>query len=119
MTETRSQIEKVTVLINPMAGHGHAPAAGRKGVARLRARGGVAVTEIIGTDADDAKKLARRAIEEGTDALVVVGGDGAISIGLQAAALTDTPIGLIPAAPVTITPVSSAFPQAIPRQPPM
>eukprot|EP01133_Synstelium_polycarpum_P020978 gene20978-25189_t len=79
-----------------MAGHGHAPAAGRKGVARLRARG-VAVTEIIGTDADDAKKLARRAIEDGTDALVVVGGDGAISIGLQAAALTDTPIGLIPA----------------------
>ena len=96
MSQTRSQIEKVTVLINPMAGHGHAPTAGRKGVARLRERG-VAVTEIIGTDADDAKKLACRAIAEGTDALVVVGGDGAISIGLQAAALTDTPIGLIPA----------------------
>ncbi|MDI9918766.1 diacylglycerol kinase [Rhodococcus sp. IEGM 1379] len=96
MTETRCPIEKVTVLINPMAGHGHAPEAGRKGVAQLRSRG-IAVTEIIGTDADDAKKLAMRAIAEGTDALVVVGGDGAISIGLQAAALTDTPIGLIPA----------------------
>ena len=82
---TQQVIEKVTVLVNPLAGHGHAPVAGRKGVARLRERG-VAVTEIIGTDADHARTLARRAIDDGTDALVVVGGDGAISIGLQAAA---------------------------------
>ncbi|MGC0365993.1 diacylglycerol kinase (ATP) [Rhodococcus sp. 27YEA15] len=96
MTETRRRIEKVTVLINPLAGHGHAPGAGRRAVARLRERG-VAVSEIIGTDADEAKELAARAIAGGTDALVVVGGDGAISIGLQAAALTDIPIGLVPA----------------------
>ncbi|NLE78767.1 MAG: diacylglycerol kinase [Rhodococcus sp.] len=89
-------IEKVTVLINPLSGHGHGPIAGRKAVARLRERG-IGVTEIIGTDADDAKAAAARAIEEGTDALVVVGGDGAISIALQAAAQSDTPIGLIPA----------------------
>ncbi|MBC2642446.1 MULTISPECIES: diacylglycerol kinase [unclassified Rhodococcus (in: high G+C Gram-positive bacteria)] len=93
---TQKVIEKVTVLVNPLAGHGHAPVAGRKGVARLRERG-VAVTEIIGTDADHARMLARRAIDDGTDALVVVGGDGAISIGLQAAALSGTPVGLIPA----------------------
>ncbi|GCE43235.1 Diacylglycerol kinase-related protein [Rhodococcus wratislaviensis] len=93
---TQQVIEKVTVLVNPLAGHGHAPVAGRKGVARLRERG-VAVTEIIGTDADHARTLARRAIDDGTDALVVVGGDGAISIGLQAAAQSGTPVGLIPA----------------------
>ncbi|WP_009478126.1 MULTISPECIES: diacylglycerol kinase [unclassified Rhodococcus (in: high G+C Gram-positive bacteria)] len=93
---TQQVIEKVTVLVNPLAGHGHAPVAGRKGVARLRERG-VAVTEIIGTDADHARMLARRAIDDGTDALVVVGGDGAISIGLQAAAQSGTPVGLIPA----------------------
>ncbi|MEV0945232.1 diacylglycerol kinase [Rhodococcus sp. NPDC049939] len=93
---TQKAIEKVTVLINPLSGHGNGPAAGRKAVARLRERG-VAVTEIIGTDADHARKLAERAIEEGTDALVVVGGDGAISIGLQAAAQSGVPIGLIPA----------------------
>ncbi|MFD4366803.1 diacylglycerol kinase [Rhodococcus sp. NPDC058521] len=89
-------IEKVTVLINPLSGHGNGPGAGRKAVARLRERG-IGVTEIIGTDADDAKAAAARAIEEGADALVVVGGDGAISLALQAAALSDTPIGLIPA----------------------
>ncbi|RZK83749.1 MAG: diacylglycerol kinase, partial [Rhodococcus sp. (in: high G+C Gram-positive bacteria)] len=93
---TQQVVEKVTVLVNPLAGHGHAPVAGRKGVARLRERG-VAVTEIIGTDADHARMLARRAIDDGTDALVVVGGDGAISIGLQAAAQSGTPVGLIPA----------------------
>jgi diacylglycerol kinase (ATP) len=93
---TAKTVERVTVLINPLAGHGHAPVAGRKGVARLRERG-VTVTEIIGTDADHARTLARRAIDDGTDALVVVGGDGAISIGLQAAAQSGTPIGLIPA----------------------
>lgn len=93
---THETIEKVTVLINPLAGHGHAPTAGRKGVARLRERG-VAVTEIIGTDADHARSLAERAVAGGTDALVVVGGDGAISIGLQAVAQSGTPIGLIPA----------------------
>lgn len=96
MTESRTQIEKVTALINPVAGHGHAPAAGRAGIARLRERG-VAVTEIVGANGDDAKILARRAIENGTDALVVVGGDGAVSIGLQATALSGTPIGLVPA----------------------
>ncbi|WP_072687682.1 diacylglycerol kinase [Rhodococcus marinonascens] len=95
MSEQKA-IEKVTVLINPLAGHGNGPTAGRKAVARLRERG-VAVTEIIGTDADHARTLARRAIDEGTDALVVVGGDGAISIGLQAAAQSGVPIGLIPA----------------------
>lgn len=89
-------IEKVTVLINPLSGHGHGPVAGRKAVARLRERG-IGVTEIIGTDAEDARVAAERAIEGGTDALVVVGGDGAISIALQAAAQSGIPIGLVPA----------------------
>lgn len=40
--------------------------------------------------------LARRAVAEGVDALVVCGGDGTFHLGLQAVAGTDTPIGLIP-----------------------
>ncbi|AOW94526.1 diacylglycerol kinase [Rhodococcus sp. WMMA185] len=83
-------------MINPLSGHGNGPSVGRKAVARLRERG-VSVTEIIGTDADHARELAQRAVDGGADALVVVGGDGAISIGLQAAAQSGTPIGLIPA----------------------
>ncbi|RVW03951.1 diacylglycerol kinase [Rhodococcus xishaensis] len=93
---TQKAIEKVAVLINPLAGNGNGLTAGHKAVARLRERE-VAVTEIIGTDADHARKLALRAIEGGTDALAVVGGDGSISIGLQAAAQSGVPIGLIPA----------------------
>jgi len=36
------------------------------------------------------------------DALVVVGGDGIISLALQVLAQTDIPLAIIPAGPVTI-----------------
>ena len=60
-------IGRVTLLTNPMAGHGNAPHA------------------------------AERAVAHGTDAFVVAGGDGVIALALQSLAQTAIPLGIIPA----------------------
>ncbi len=51
----------------------------------------------MGRDAAAAADLAREAVRDGVDALVVVGGDGMVHIGLQAVAGTSVPFGIIPA----------------------
>ena len=93
---TAREIGRVTVLTNPMSGHGNAPHAAERAIARLQQRG-VDVCEIVGTDADHARRLLDDALARGTDALVVCGGDGVISLALQSLALGDIPLGIIPA----------------------
>jgi diacylglycerol kinase (ATP) len=87
---------RVTVLTNPKAGHGNAPHAAEKSVARFQELG-IDVVEIVGRDAAHARELVEEAVRGGTDALVVVGGDGVIRLALQALARTDVPLGIIPA----------------------
>jgi diacylglycerol kinase (ATP) len=57
----------------------------------------VDVVSIAGTDAEHARRLVEGALERGMDALVVVGGDGIISLALQVLAQTEIPLGIIPA----------------------
>ncbi|ORB37740.1 diacylglycerol kinase [Mycobacterium persicum] len=92
----RREIGKVTALTNPVSGHGAAVRAAQIAIARLHHRG-VEVVEIIGDDAQDARYLVSAALEKGTDAVVVTGGDGVISNALQVLASTDVPLGIIPA----------------------
>ena len=87
---------RVTVLTNPMSGHGNAPHAAERAVVRLQQRG-VDVTAIVGRDARHARELVREHLDRGTDALVVVGGDGVIGLALQELAGTDVPLGIVPA----------------------
>ena len=94
--QRRREISKVTALTNPVSGHGAAVRAAQIAIARMQHRG-VEVVEIIGDDAEDARYLAGAALERGTDALVVTGGDGVISNALQVLAGTDIPLGIIPA----------------------
>lgn len=89
-------IGRVTVLTNPMSGHGNAPHAAELAVARFQERG-IDVVAIVGRDAAHARVLVDEAVGRGTDALVVVGGDGVISLALQALARTDIPLGIVPA----------------------
>jgi diacylglycerol kinase (ATP) len=91
-----ARIAKVTVLTNPASGHGSAPRAAGRAITRLQQRG-VDVVAIVGTDAAHARRLVDEALATGTDALVVVGGDGIISLALQVLALGDVPLGIIPA----------------------
>lgn len=92
----RREIGKVIALTNPVSGHGVAVRAAQLAIARLHRRG-VEVVEIIGDDAQDARHLVGAAMEKGTDAVMVTGGDGVVSNALQVLAGTDIPLGVIPA----------------------
>lgn len=93
---TRTPPARVTVLTNPASGHGNAPHAAERAVARFQQRG-VDVCEVVGHDATHARRLLEEELARGTDAVVVVGGDGIVSVALQALALGDVPLGIIPA----------------------
>ncbi|MFF2953714.1 diacylglycerol kinase [Kitasatospora sp. NPDC057965] len=96
MTDRRT-IARVVLLTNPAAAAGHAEPAARRATARLRAHG-ITVDARAGASAADSLALARAAAaSEDCDALVVVGGDGMINLGLQAVAGTATPLGVVPA----------------------
>lgn len=87
---------RVTVLTNPMAGHGNAPHATERAVARFQELG-IDVVAIVGKDAANARELAQQAVDEGTEAFVVVGGDGVIRLALQVLARSGIPLGIVPA----------------------
>lgn len=89
-------IGRVTVLTNPASGHGSAPHAAERAIAQLHRRG-VDVVAIAGRDPAHARQLVEGALERGMDALVVVGGDGIISLALQVLAQTGIPLAIIPA----------------------
>ncbi|GAB7069503.1 diacylglycerol kinase [Mycobacterium hodleri] len=87
---------RITVLTNPASGHGGATHVAERAIAQFHRRG-VDVVAIAGTDADHARRLVEGALERGMDALVVVGGDGIVSLALQVLAQNDIPLGIIPA----------------------
>ena len=89
-------INRVTVLTNPMSGHGNAPHASETAIARFKELG-IDTVQIVGRDAAHARELVDEALKQDTDALVVVGGDGVIALALQSVAGTDIPLGIVPA----------------------
>jgi len=89
-------MKHIALLTNPVAGHGKAVAATRRALARFHHHG-VRVRELVGGDPAEAAQLAREAVADGVDALVVVGGDGMIHLALGAVAGTTTPLGVVPA----------------------
>lgn len=92
----RREIGHVTVLTNPASGHGNAPRAAERAITRFQQRG-IDVCAIVGSDAGHARQLVDEALAQGTDALVVAGGDGVISLALQSLALGTVPLGIVPA----------------------
>lgn len=93
---TKREISRITLLTNPAAGHGNARHAAEKALARFQQRG-INVNHIVGSDARHARRLLDEALAAGTDAVVIAGGDGVISLALQSLALGDVPLGIIPA----------------------
>jgi diacylglycerol kinase (ATP) len=86
---------RVGLAVNPTSGRGRGEAAGGTAAQALLAAG-IRVAVLTG---DDAADLARRvtAALGSVDALVVVGGDGMVNLGVNAVAGTDVPLGLVPA----------------------
>ncbi len=90
------QSREVVVLTNPTAGKGRACRVRDVALPRLRAAGW-RTRSVEGRDSDEALDLARAAVADGADALVVCGGDGLVHLALQALAGTGVPLGLLPA----------------------
>lgn len=84
------------VLVNPTAGGGRGARWGRQAVQLLRDQGDP-VRVVIGEDAAESERRAGEAVTSGARGLVVVGGDGAASLGLNVAARERVPFGVIPA----------------------
>ena len=96
----------IAVAVNPRASFGRARHAGKEAAAYFRAAG----AEVLLLCADSYSGLAQAveaALESGVDALVVVGGDGMVHLGLNAlagagagagaGARRRVPLGIIPA----------------------
>jgi diacylglycerol kinase (ATP) len=83
-------------LINPIAGRGRGSAAGTI-AARVLEHADRRVRRLIGRNAADSLLLAKSAIHDGVDTLVVVGGDGMVHLALQLLGGTDRTLGIIPA----------------------
>jgi diacylglycerol kinase (ATP) len=87
---------EIALLTNPTSGKGKGAKARDAVVEKLRGAG-LSVRDLSGRDADEALDLARGVVADGVDALVVIGGDGMVHLGVQAVAGTGTPLGVIPA----------------------
>lgn len=95
MTEQSGGSGHVAVLVNPVSGRGVGADSGQVAIERLRARG-VAVRVYQGASESETVALARRAVDEGPDVLVVAGGDGTVSSVLAPVLESGVPLALIP-----------------------
>ncbi|MCX5396019.1 diacylglycerol kinase [Streptomyces sp. NBC_00102] len=85
---------EITLFVNPTAGSGRGAHAAQPAASALR-EAGFSVRTVLGENADDALRRARDAVGGGTGALIAVGGDGMVSLALQAVAGTRTPLGVV------------------------
>jgi diacylglycerol kinase (ATP) len=86
---------RVVVAINPNASFGHRRDVGPKVVAALTTAGHTPLS-VTAPNYEILRREATRAVADGADALVVVGGDGMVSLGINIVAATDTPLGIVP-----------------------
>lgn len=84
------------VVVNPTSGRGRGLKVGERTIAELRSRGHE-VLDLTGTSAEESRAAARRALAHGLDALVVVGGDGIVNLGVNVVAETEVPLGIVAA----------------------
>ncbi len=85
----------VHLLVSPDAGRGRAADAVAAVRATISAQG-CDVTEITGATAAESGQAAARAVDEGAERIVTVGGDGLVHLALQAVTETATILGVVP-----------------------
>ncbi|MFE1415771.1 diacylglycerol kinase [Streptomyces sp. NPDC058746] len=85
---------EITLFVNPTAGRGRGAHAAQPAASAVR-EAGFQVRSVVGADGPDALERLRAAVREGTGAVVVVGGDGMVSLALQALAGTPVPLGVV------------------------
>lgn len=82
------------LVVNPVAGTGRGSSVGRR-AHRLLERAGHDVHDLSAPTLAQATARARRATTTGLDALVVVGGDGMVHLGVDVVAGTGLPLGVV------------------------
>ncbi|TFH69508.1 diacylglycerol kinase family protein [Cellulomonas sp. HD19AZ1] len=82
------------LVVNPVAGDGRGGVVGER-THRLLARAGHTVRDLSAPSLVQATDRARAAVTEGLDALVVVGGDGMVHLGVGLVAGTALPLGIV------------------------
>lgn len=87
--------QHLTVAVNPSAAQGSHRDYGRRLIDALVASGR-RVTELLADNYAELEKMAHKAVAQGTDALIVVGGDGTAQLGTNVCVNTDTPLGILP-----------------------
>jgi diacylglycerol kinase (ATP) len=85
----------ITLLVNPAARSGAHTGAATRAAERLREHG-ITTTIVSGGSARESTELLRTAVALGTSAVVVAGGDGTVSLAVQALAGTGIPLGIVP-----------------------
>jgi len=86
------------LVVNPTSGKGRGRVYAQRAQAALREATGRDVDILVGHDGEEAAEKARVALDRGhADALIMVGGDGMVNLGLQLVAGTGIPLGVVPA----------------------
>ncbi|HUK32081.1 MAG TPA: diacylglycerol kinase family protein [Candidatus Acidoferrum sp.] len=111
-----SGIRTASVIYNPFAGGGHPRRPKHLEEARqILANAGIEA-EMIPTDAPGAAgKLARRAVDGGSQLIVVCGGDGTLNEAINGIAGSKVPVALLPAGTANILAKELGIPWNIPR----
>ncbi|MDN5791292.1 MAG: YegS/Rv2252/BmrU family lipid kinase [Micrococcales bacterium] len=87
---------RLVLIVNPTSGRGAGRSVGARTLALLRASGHE-VVNASGASATQARERAEQAFGEGSDTLVVVGGDGTAHLGINLCAGRPVRLGVIPA----------------------
>jgi diacylglycerol kinase (ATP) len=87
---------RVALAVNPTSGQGRGARAGAAAAEHLSAAG-LDVHRLTGGDAAELGDRVRATVAAGVDALVVVGGDGMVNLGVTTVAGTALPLGIVPA----------------------
>lgn len=87
---------RAALLVCPASGKGRAARMAGSTAAALRPHVS-SLRQLVAHDAEGTLAMAREAVADGVDLLVVLGGDGAAHLGLQAVAGTSTALGIVPA----------------------
>lgn len=87
---------RLVVGVNPTAGGRRGATLGERAVAAFRAAGHE-VAVVRTEDASGFEAALRSAVQRGVDAVIVVGGDGTVSLGVNAVAGRPVPLGIVPA----------------------
>lgn len=90
-----SSLKRIVVSINPNASFGRGRLVGPAVVTTLRGLGHE-VTSLIEPDFAQLLEATRTALNDKPDALVVVGGDGMVNLGVTVLAGTGIPLGIVP-----------------------